>query len=115
MVRQAMNHKRQKAAPVRRRGRADLVAITVRLPREEYEQLREQAELRGVSLNCLAAEALAEYNVGEKRRKLLKEISAFRATLKPFPEGTEDSAAMLRRIRLERAGYLPGEDGSDES
>lgn len=92
----------------------DLAALTVRLPREEYEELRGLAEARGVSLNCLAAEALERYTVGQKRLELLKEIDAFRAKLRPLAEGEEDSVTALRRLRLERVKHLCGEDDGNE-
>lgn len=104
----------QPAARGRRKGRRETAAITVRLPREEYEQLREQAETRGVSLNCLAAEALSQYRAATQRREVLKEIEAFRAKLKPLAEGEEDSTTALRRIRGERVTRLCGEDGPGE-
>ncbi|MGE5553801.1 MAG: ribbon-helix-helix protein, CopG family [Betaproteobacteria bacterium] len=93
-------------------------AITVRLPREDYEGLRELAEARGVSLSLLAAEALTQYQAGEERRQLLKEIDAFRKGLKERHGVGKDSVALIRRMRLERVAHLGGEnepeDGKDE-
>lgn len=106
---------RRSASKPGKAARQGAVAITVRLPHEDYEHLRGLADARGVSLNCLAAEALAQYRVAEQRQELLKEIDAFRAQLKPAAEGEEDSTTMLRRLRLERVNHLCGEDGPDES
>ncbi|MDI6871100.1 MAG: hypothetical protein QME79_07045 [Bacillota bacterium] len=94
--------------------RRGIAAITVRLPQEDYESLRKQAEARGVSLNCLAAEALAQYRVGQQRLQLLKEIDAFRKRLEERHGVGEDSVHALRAMRLARVKHLCGEEEGPE-
>lgn len=91
----------------------ETAAMTVRLPREDYEAFREAAEARGVSLNFLAAEALAQYRVLSQRREALAQMKARQSRAKPVAEGF-DSTAILREQRLERVRQLMGERGSDE-
>jgi hypothetical protein len=47
--------------PVRKRGRGkgDIVALTVRLPRAEWERLHQLAVAEGVSIQTLAVEGLS--------------------------------------------------------
>jgi hypothetical protein len=48
--------------PVRRRGRGkgDVVALTVRLPRAEWERVHQLAVAEGVSIQSLAVEGLSK-------------------------------------------------------
>jgi hypothetical protein len=50
------------AAPVRQRerGKGDVVALTVRLPRAEWERVHQFAVSEGVSIQALAVEGLSK-------------------------------------------------------
>ena len=80
-----------------------LAAITVRLPQSDYDRLRDAARERGVSLNSLAAEALAQYGLVAQREQVLEQMKALRESLPPLGEEEPDSTELLRQLRRERS------------
>jgi hypothetical protein len=109
-----MKGRQPKGSKATETGKSETAAITVRLPRADYEALRKLADTRGVSLSFLAAEALTKYELGHKRRQLFEEINAFREELKDRHGVGEDSVALVRRMRLERVAQRCGEDTPEE-
>lgn len=47
-------------SPGRQRGKGDVVALTVRLPRAEWERVHQLAVSEGVSIQALAVEGLSK-------------------------------------------------------
>lgn len=88
--------------------------LTVRIPEEEYEYLKEYAGTRHVSLNWLVAEAIAEYRSKIERGQAVKEIQAFQAKLRDGRKEGCDSVDLLHRLREARSdlGDGSGEDSA---
>lgn len=78
--------------------------ITVRIPAEEYEYLREYADAHRVSLNWLVAEAIADYRAKIERSQAIMEIQAFQEELRDGRNKGSDSVDLLCNLRETRVG-----------
>jgi len=89
--------------------------LTVRIPEEEYEYLKEYAGTRHISMNWLVAEAIAEYRSKIERGQAIKEIQAFQERLRDGREEGCDSVDLLHRLREARSdlGDGSGEDSAE--
>lgn len=85
--------------------------LTVRIPEEEYRYLKEYADRHRVSLNCLAAEAIAEYRAKIERGQAVADIRAFQEKLRDGRREGGDSLELLRDLRAARGnpGNSPDE------
>ena len=82
--------------------------LTVRLPAGEYDYLKEYADKHRVSLNWLAAEAIAEYRSKIERGQAIADIQAFQERLKDGRREGGDSVDLLHQLR-ETHGRLENE------
>ncbi len=81
-------------------------AITVRIPHAQYEGLKQYSAERGLSLNSVVAEAIAQYQTRIQREGTLKELEAFQQQLSSQSGnsgGPSDSVTLLRELRLARS------------
>lgn len=69
----AVSEEQAETVPVRKRGRGkgDVVALTVRLPKAEWERIHQFAVAEGVSLQALAVEGLSKMFVEKGLPKLM--------------------------------------------
>ncbi|MCL6613124.1 MAG: type II toxin-antitoxin system HicB family antitoxin [Firmicutes bacterium] len=85
--------------------------LTVRIPEEDYEYLKAYAAAHHVSLNQLAAEAIAEYRSRVERTQAIEEIQAFQERLRELRKEGVDSVDLLHRLREARGGFGDGACG----
>jgi len=78
-------------------------AITVRIPKDEYERLKGYSTAHRVSLNSVVSDAIAEHAMRIERQQLLDDIAEFHRRLQP---SSGDSVDYLRKLREGRALQL---------
>lgn len=83
-----------------------LKAITVRIREKEYERLCKYASGKGVSLNSVVAEAVAQYEARLERAEVIEAIQGFQTRLRNGVAKTSDSVEILRRLRSGRCVSL---------
>lgn len=76
-------------------------AITVRVPEVVYDSLKESADKRGVSLNTVVSEAIAQYNVRVQRSQAISSIEKRLAAQEQTEtaRAARDSMEDLRNLR----------------
>lgn len=84
-------------------------AITVRIPKDEYERLKEYSTAHRVSLNSVVSDAIAEHAMRIERQQLLDDIAKFHQRLQP---SSGDSVDYLRKLREGRALQLSSDEPS---
>lgn len=81
-------------------------ALTVRMEQQGYLFLKELADSRGVSVNALAAEAVAEFARRLQREQVIREIKSLHEEMRKTGRDSIDSVELIRQAREERAEHI---------
>ncbi len=87
-------------------------AITVRIPKSDYEVLKDYSNAKGRSLNMIVSDAIARSVASLNRQRLLSEVEAFHKKYGLHPDS--DAVFELREMRLNRANQLDRERGEGD-